>query len=532
MRLQRFIFAILLLSTTSAIVSCADFQEEVHIPFGVSVNNISFDSSSSTGTVTVNSDTNWNVSEKPAWIEVKSIAQSTVSPYEWNVSFFARANGGYSREGTILINNKTESAVIKVSQLGALGEYIAVESVSLGLGALPLTVGVSAPLNYYIDPWNASDKSVTWASSNTSVATVSSSGLVTAMAVGSATITVTANDGRKKATCLVTVNEEVVPVKSVRVDKTSLTMTEGDTQTLTVTVVPDNATDKSVTWSSSNAFVATVSSSGVVTAKTAGTATITVTTTDGGLKATCAVTVEAIPEGVVDLGLSVKWATRNLGSSSPSDYGNFYAWGEINPKASNFQPNDYKWFDVIYTIPYSSIDGYDAELMIKIMKYSFSPEHRVPETDSKLGYYMTQFTERDYEDMPSQAPVEYDNIYVLQQEDDAARWELGKGWRIPTDEEWKELIEQCEWIPSTRNGVNGYIVTSKKNGASIFLPKAGFISGDTIIDQGSYGDYWSSSLSESRPFVAKSISCGQSGIWNREGWYRYDGLSIRPVYTK
>lgn len=144
MRLQRFIFAILLLSTTSAIVSCADFQEEVHIPFGVSVNNISFDSSSSTGTVTVNSDTNWNVSEKPAWIEVKSIAQSTVSPYEWNVSFFARANGGYSREGTILINNKTESAVIKVSQLGALGEYIAVESVSLGLGALPLTVGVSA----------------------------------------------------------------------------------------------------------------------------------------------------------------------------------------------------------------------------------------------------------------------------------------------------------------------------------------------------------------------------------------------------
>ncbi len=517
MRLQRFLFAILLLSTTSAIVSCADFQEEeVHIPFGVSVNNISFDSSSSTGTVTVNSDTNWNVSEKPAWIEVKSIAQSTASPYEWNVSFFARANGGYSREGTILINNKTESAVIKVSQLGALGEYIAVESVSLGLGALPLTVGVSAPLNYYIDPWNASDKSVTWSSSNTSVATVSSSGLVTAMAVGSATITVTTNDGRKKATCLVTVNEEVVPVNSVRVDKTSLTMTEGDTQTLTVTVVPDNATDKSVTWSSSNAFVATVSSSGVVTAKTAGTATITVTTTDGGLKATCAVTVEAIPEGVVDLGLSVKWATCNLGASKPAEYGNYYAWGDIYPKSSGFNPKNYKWFNYVgYNMPDNMSEAY-----LTIVKYKSSSGDIMSETDSRLGYIMRI---RDY--VP-------DNKEQLELEDDAARWVLGDGWRIPTDEQWKELIQGCEWTASTINGISGYKVSSRTRNASIFIPCAGWISGDNIIDQNSYGDYWSSSLSGFRPLVAKSVSFGQSGIKNREGWYRYDGLSIRPVYTK
>ena len=515
-------------------LSCTNLQENEVIPTGLTTDTqeLLFSEASEMKSIVVVSGSRWSVDEKPSWLSIQSIDSQRYSEYEWTVNLASEANAGYDREGMLTILAGSEEVNISVEQEGKKGKYVAVESVSISPSTLTLTEGESSTLTYTISPSNASEKGVTWKSSSPSVATVSGNGKVEAIAVGTTTITITTEDGGKTSSCAVTGKAKVIPVESVSLNKTSMTLTEGDTQTLVATVTPSNATDKSVTWSSSNTTVATVSSSGVVTARAAGTATITVKTNDGEITAACMVIVNDLDDDSVDLGLSVRWATRNLGSSSPSDYGNFYAWGEINPKASNFQPNDYKWFDVIYTKPYSSIDGYDAELMIKIMKYSFSPEHRVPETDSKLGYYMTQFTEEQYEDMPSQAPVEYDNIYSLQQEDDAARWELGKGWRIPTDEEWKELIEQCEWVSSTRDGVNGFTVTSKKNGASIFLPKAGFISGDTIIDQGTYGDYWSSSLSESRPFVAKSISCGQAGIWNREGWYRYDGLSIRPVYSE
>jgi uncharacterized protein YjdB len=170
---------------------------------------------------------------------------------------------------------------------------ISVTSVSLNKTTLSITEGDTYTLTATVSPSNATDKSVTWSSSNTSVAVVSASGLVTAKAAGSATITVTTNDGGKKATCSVTVSNPIVSVTDVSLNKTSMSMMVGDTQTLTATITPSNATDKSVTWSSSNTSVATVSSSGLVTAKAAGSATITVTTNDGGKKATCLVTVQA-----------------------------------------------------------------------------------------------------------------------------------------------------------------------------------------------------------------------------------------------
>ena len=116
--------------------------------------------------------------------------------------------------------------------------------------------------------------------------------MVTALKAGTATITVTAEDGGKTATCQVTVNAKVYNVESVSLDKTNITLTEGDSETLTATVSPSNATNKNVIWKSSNTSVATVNN-GKVTAIKAGTATITVTTDDGGKTATCQVTVEA-----------------------------------------------------------------------------------------------------------------------------------------------------------------------------------------------------------------------------------------------
>ncbi len=163
-----------------------------------------------------------------------------------------------------------------------------VTGVSLSPETLTLEAGDSATLTATVTPENAEDKTVTWSSDNENVAKVEG-GKVTAVGIGSTTIKATAQDGSGKyATCEVTVTQ---PVTGVTLDQTSLTLTEGDSETLSATVEPSNATNQNVTWSSSDPSVATVAN-GVVTAVGAGTATITVTTEDGDFTATCEVTVE------------------------------------------------------------------------------------------------------------------------------------------------------------------------------------------------------------------------------------------------
>ena len=167
-----------------------------------------------------------------------------------------------------------------------------VTDVSLSPSTLTLNVGVEATLTPTITPDNATDKSVTWESSAPGVATVDTNGKVTAVAEGTATIIVTTTDGNFEDTCTVTVTQPAeTPVASVTLDKTSLTLDVGGSFTLTATVKPDDATNKAVTWSTSNKNVATVDQNGNVKAVGAGTATITVTTADGGKTATCTVTV-------------------------------------------------------------------------------------------------------------------------------------------------------------------------------------------------------------------------------------------------
>ena len=288
--------SLLLLSVVIA-CACTNLQEdEAPVTFGVNVDELSYDTGPSLRPVIISSGTKWTVATMPSWMSLESISSSSGAPYEWTANFAAEANDGYNREGQIVINAKSESAEIAVTQEGKKGKYVAVESVSLIPTSLTLTEGETYSLIATVTPSNASDKSVTWSSSDTSVATVSSSfEAVTAKSVGMATITVTTNDGGKKATCVVTVKAKVIPVESVSLDKTSLTMTVGDTQTLTATVTPDNATDKSVTWSSSNTSVARVSTSGEISAIAAGTATVTVSTSNGATTATCGVTVNERP---------------------------------------------------------------------------------------------------------------------------------------------------------------------------------------------------------------------------------------------
>ena len=155
---------------------------------------------------------------------------------------------------------------------------VAVTGVTMSPTSLSLKVGETGSLTATVAPSNATDKTLTWKSSNTSVATVSN-GTVTAKTVGTATITATSNNG-KSATATVTVSKDDVAVTSVSVSPASLSLTVGDTGELTATVSPSNATDKTLTWKSSNTSVATVSN-GTVTAKAAGTATITATSSNG-----------------------------------------------------------------------------------------------------------------------------------------------------------------------------------------------------------------------------------------------------------
>jgi uncharacterized protein YjdB len=170
-----------------------------------------------------------------------------------------------------------------------------VESVSVTPASLALEVGDSQTLTAAVLPETAVNKSVRWTTADASKVIVSETGEVTALAVGSTVITATSRDGGKKGHCTVTVTERIIHVTSVTVVPATLELyiveTTGGTATLTATVLPDDATDKTLVWNSSDDNIATVDSDGTVTAVAAGAATITATSNDGDITDHCVVTV-------------------------------------------------------------------------------------------------------------------------------------------------------------------------------------------------------------------------------------------------
>jgi len=190
------------------------------------------------------------------------------------------------REGSTTITakagEKSATCAVSVSK-----KVVDVTSVTLNKTELTLTEGDSETLTATVKPDDATDKTVTWTSSDASIASVDANGKVTAVKDGSATIT--AKAGEKTATCAVTVSKNIVAVTSVTLNKTELTLTEGDSETLAATVKPDDATDRTVTWSTSDATVATVDNNGKVSAVKEGSATITARA--GEESATCAVSI-------------------------------------------------------------------------------------------------------------------------------------------------------------------------------------------------------------------------------------------------
>ncbi|MBR4749914.1 MAG: Ig domain-containing protein [Abditibacteriota bacterium] len=166
---------------------------------------------------------------------------------------------------------------------------VPVTGVILNKTVASVAKGKTFTLKAVITPTDATDQRVTWSSYDTSIATVDSDGKVKGIAPGTTTIKVKTKDGGFTAKCKVTV---VIPVTGISLNINSVTLKAGKTKTLTATVKPANATVTKVIWTSSNPTVATVNSSGKITAVKKGKATITATTKDGGFKATCAVTVQ------------------------------------------------------------------------------------------------------------------------------------------------------------------------------------------------------------------------------------------------
>ncbi|MDO5442256.1 MAG: Ig-like domain-containing protein [Bacteroidia bacterium] len=196
-------------------------------------------------------------------------------------------------------------------------KVISVTGVSLDKTSLELTEGDEYTLVASVQPANANNQNVSWSSSDDTIVSVSN-GKITALKPGNASISVKTDDGGKTASCSVKVNEKIYPVETISLDKTSLELTEGDEADLTATILPTNATNKNIIWSSSNESVAAVMN-GKVTAVTAGTAEIQAKTEDGGKTATCNVTVNAKYYPVESVNLSKTSQTMLPGQSITLD---------------------------------------------------------------------------------------------------------------------------------------------------------------------------------------------------------------------
>lgn len=196
---------------------------------------------------------------------------------------------------------------------------------------------------------------------------------------------------------------------------------------------------------------------------------------------------KVIEPDAIDLGLSVKWASFNLGASKPEEYGNYYAWGEVQTK-QEYDWNNYK---------YGNND-------VELTKYVTHEQY------GKDGLT--------------------DNLKVLDSNDDAATFLLGAFWRMPTNNEFSELREKCSWTWTLENGVNGYRVKGPNN-KTIFIPAAGMYisSNNNTLNKG--GRYWTSEVF-SQNNMANTLYFDSNT--SHTGWdakNRPYGLSIRPVYS-
>ncbi len=192
---------------------------------------------------------------------------------------------------------------------------------------------------------------------------------------------------------------------------------------------------------------------------------------------------------IIDLGLpsGTKWSCCNVGANSPDEYGSYFAWGETSPKDS-YDWSNYKWCNGDFHM---------------LTKYCI---------ESGYGPY---------------GPFDYKNVLDLT--DDAAYVNCGSMWRMPSREQQDELRSECNWQWTSMNGVNGYLVSSKRSDASLFLPAAGRYFEDLLYYDGSYVHYWSRTLDVEDPSRAYYLGFDSSNVGWGNGSRDY-GQSVRAVF--
>ncbi len=276
----------------------------------------------------------------------------------------------------------------------------------------------------------------------------------------------------------------------ISIAPTTMTLTVGENRYVSYSHLYDNnyVSYSNAYFESNNNTVATVSNSGLVTAVSPGTAYVVVYSklsqpssckvivTDNGHSDSDDIVPPTIDTDyeIVDLGLSVNWASHNLGATSSEEDGNYYAWGEIVSKKTFNSSN-------CSTLELNAFNIYSVD---------------------KRGDWVL--------------PSNYDAAYCS--------W--GKQWRIPTHREFKELIDNCKWVWITKNGRNGYEITGP-NGNKIFLPASGFYEGNINNYKNVLGIYLHSTIYSSH--YCGGISFRNDDIWGWDSGERFKGCSIRPV---
>ncbi len=456
-------------------------------------------------------------------------------------------------------------------------EAVKVESISLSETSLSLEEGKTATLTATVLPDDAADKTVSWTSSDAAIATVDENGQVTAVKAGKATITATTTDGNKSATCEITVVAKTIPVESVSLSSTSLELEKGKTETLTATVLPDNATDKTVTWKSDDENIAKVDENGKVTAVKVGKATITATTKDGNKTAKCEITVtikvESVSLNKTSLELeegkpatltatvlpanaadkTVTWTSSdetiakvdengkvtavkegNISITVTTKDGNKTATCTVNVLSAEAYLLKYGFTDSRDGTHYKAVKIGDQIWMAENLKHlpSVNPSSESSETEAKYYVYFYNGSDKA---VAKQEPgyKTYGALYNWP----AAKQSCPTGWHLPSDAEWTKLTDHLggenvaggklkekgttHWDSPNKGATNESGFTALSGGCRRY-------DSGSFLDRGEAGLWWSSTESSSAKAYERGMGYDYEGV-NRNGRNKSSGYSVRCV---
>lgn len=274
---------------TTAFWSCSKSKEEAPEPTPPAVSVTGVTLNKTTLTLAIGGSETLTATVAPADATNQNVTWKSDKPEIATINANGKVTGVAAGEATITVTTEEggKTATCKVTVKAAT---VAVTGVTLNKTELTLAAGGSETLTATVAPADATNQKVTWESDKPEIASVDDNGKVTGVAAGEATITVTTEDGGKTATCRVIVSDREIKVSEITL--AALAIYVGESKGIMATVKPDDATNKALTWKSSDETVATVDATGKVTGKKIGTATITATAQDGsGVSGSCTVTV-------------------------------------------------------------------------------------------------------------------------------------------------------------------------------------------------------------------------------------------------